>query len=443
MSVKLKQMRENRAKIGAEIRRMADTLGGDKKDFNAEERAQWEKVNKDYDELGRQIAVESRAAEVAKAMDDPAERPKRSRIGRGDEWADDGKGDPAERRAAAHEIATQAWFVRQSGQPLSKEQVRACKAIGFNPNRRELSIRLGRKPGEVRALSVGTAADGGHLVPTTLLTTIEKALTDFVELRAVGEVLRTTSGNAVDWPTVNDTGNTGELLGENTAADDNDAKPTFAKLTLNAYKYSSKLLRVSYELFEDSAIDLNRVIGEILGERIGRKQAVDFTTGDGSSKPNGIVTASAAGVTAAATNAITFDELMGLVHAVDPAYRRDPSCGFMFHDNIALIIRKLKDGENRYLWEASTQVGQPDRLLGFPVTINQSMASSLAASGKPVLFGPMRYYKIRDVNMIRLRRLEERFADLDQVGFVAFMRSDADLLNPGVNPIRRITMAAS
>ena len=442
MSVKLKEMRENRAKLGAEIRKMADTLGGDKKDFNAEERAQWEKVNKDFDDLGRQIEVESRAAEIAKTMGDPAERPKRSRIGRDDEWPAD-KGNAAESRAQAHEVATQAWFARQSGKQLTKEQVRACKSIGFNPNRQELAIRLGRKPSETRALSVGTNADGGYLVPTTLLTTIEKALTDYVELRSVGEVLRTTSGNPVDWPTVNDTGNTGELLGENTAADDNDAKPTFAKLTLNAYKYSSKLLRVSYELFEDSAIDLNRVIGEILGERLGRKQAVDFTTGDGSSKPNGIVTASAAGVTAAATNAITFDELMGLIHAVDPAYRRDPSCGFMFHDNIALIIRKLKDSENRYLWEASTQVGQPDRLLGFPVTINQSMASSLAASGKPVLFGPMRYYKIRDVNMMPLRRLKERFADLDQVGFVAFMRSDADLLNPGVNPIRRITMAAS
>ena len=50
----------------------------------------------------------------------------------------------------------------------------------------------------------------------------------------------------------------------------------------------------------------------------------------------------------------------------------------------------------------------------------------------------MRYYKIRDVGVLRLRRLDERYAEKDQVGFLAFLRSDSRLLNAGQNPIKYI-----
>ncbi len=70
--------------------------------------------------------------------------------------------------------------------------------------------------------------------------------------------------------------------------------------------------------------------------------------------------------------------------------------------------------------------------------INQNMPSALVSGAKSMLAGPFRKYKVRDVNRVRIRRLEERYADYDQVGFVAFMRSDGRPLNAGTGPIKAL-----
>src|SRR5690606_11276142 len=142
--------------------------------------------------------------------------------------------------------------------------------------------------------------------------------------------IETATGNAIPWPTLDDTSNKGSLLTENTQVNPQDL--TFNTKTLNAYKYSSDLILVSNELLQDSALDVESIIRMALAERIGRILNEHFTTADGSSKPHGIVTASSLGVTAASQSAITADELIDLEHSVDPAYRSDPSCRFMFND---------------------------------------------------------------------------------------------------------------
>jgi HK97 family phage major capsid protein len=259
----------------------------------------------------------------------------------------------------------------------------------------------------------------------------------------VATILRTDTGNALPYPTVNDTTVTGRLLTENTAVTNTDV--TFNAITFNAYKYSSDLLLISQELMTDSAFDLSSQLGELLGIRLGRIQGTHFTTGTGSSQPAGVVTGSTLGKTAAGTTAITADELLDLVTSVDPAYRSNPGVGFMAHDNIITAIRKLKDNNNQYLWQPSMAVGikmgQPDTLYGYPVYRNQFMQSSIATGTKTVLFGDFKKFVIRDVSGIRLVRMDERYADVDQVGFVAFVRSDAKVLNAGTNPIKHLIQA--
>jgi HK97 family phage major capsid protein len=440
----LKTLREERAKLGGQIRKMADTLTGDKKDFNAEEKANWERLNKDYDDTGRQIEIESRAAKVLADLD---EKPSKGERRYGSEDTETGRKLGGERlteeqAGRRHDMAFQAWARRQAGMGLTAKQSRMCKEIGFNPNRSRVDLVLPRKAGEVRALSVGTGSAGGFLVPTTLVQNLERAMKSFNGVRQSGaEVMRTPTGAPMNWPTGNDTSNTGELVAENAAVDDNDVKPTFAQTTYGAYKYSSKLVRVPYELLEDSDFDLATVLGEMLGERIGRIQNTHFTTGDGSSKPTGIVTGSTLGKTAASATAIAADELIDLYHSIDPAYRNDPSFGWMMHDSILAVIRKLKDSQNQYLWQPGLRDGVPETLLSKPVTINMAMQATVATATKTVLCGAMRYMKIRDVNRIRLRRLEEVAAVNDQVCFIAFLRSDAKVLNAGGNPIKHLVQA--
>ena len=143
-----------------------------------------------------------------------------------------------------------------------------------------------------------------------------------------------------------------------------------------------------------------------------------------------------ASAASASQTAITADEVIDTFHSVDPAYRTQQGAGWMCHDTILAAIRKLKGSDNNYLWQPGLQAGIPDMLLARPLTVNQQMTGTQAQSAKVLLFGSLRHYKIRDVRTLRLRRLVERYGEFDQEGFVAFHRTDGDLLNAGTNPVK-------
>ncbi len=190
----------------------------------------------------------------------------------------------------------------------------------------------------------------------------------------------------------------------------------------------------------DSAFNLAELVGNMLGERVGRKTAVDFTTGNGAGGPSGIVTDSYLGVTAASATAIAADELYDLEHSVDPAYR-SMGCGWMFHDQILKGLRKLKDGQGRYLWQEGMSNGAPNMLLSYPYTIVQEMQSSIATGTKTILFGLFSKYKIRDVGGIRLNRVNERFIETDNIGFNVISYHDGHLLDAGTHPVKHLLQA--
>ena len=110
---------------------------------------------------------------------------------------------------------------------------------------------------------------------------------------------------------------------------------------------------------------------------------------------------------------------------------REPSgnARFMMSQAARSLLRKLKDGQNRPLWEPSLQADTPDRLLGYGLTLNNYM-SAPATGVKSVGFGDIREaYVIRDVSDFALLRLAERYAEFLQVGFIGFQRSDGTLQN--------------
>jgi len=264
---------------------------------------------------------------------------------------------------------------------------------------------------------------------------IEQATLAFGGMLEAAEVFPTGTGADLPWPTVDDTGNEGEIVGENTANNEQDV--AYGNVTFGSFMYSSKIVRVSLQLMQDSFFNIDSHLSGLLGERLGRIQNRHYTTGTGSSQPNGVVTASAAGVTAALSSAITHDELLDLKHSVDPSYRRMPGTRWMFNDSTLKAFKKLKDGDNRPLWAPGIAAGEPDVLDGQPYTINQTMPS-MEAAAKSVLYGDFHKYKIRNVRGITLMRLAERYAEYFQVGFIAFMRSDGDLVDAGTNPIKHL-----
>lgn len=289
----------------------------------------------------------------------------------------------------------------------------------------------------VAAQSVGTTTAGGHTTFPGFVQNLEQAMLQFGGMRQVSTILRTATGSALDWPTVNDTSNTGALLSEN--VQDSEQDVTFGNLTIDAYKYTSKIVRVSVELMQDSAFNMGGTLGSLLGERLGRIQNTHATTGTGSSQPNGIVTAATLGKTAASASALTMDELLDLQASVDPAYRSNAS--WMFNDATRNAIRKLKSTDSVYHWQPGAVSGDPDRLFNDPITINQDMAS-ITNSAKTVLYGALSKYLMREVLGVTLVRMNERYADYHQVGFVAIMRFDGDLLDAGTNPVKYLQQLA-
>jgi HK97 family phage major capsid protein len=149
--------------------------------------------------------------------------------------------------------------------------------------------------------------------------------------------------------------------------------------------------------------------------------------GDGSGKPTGVVNGSTLGKTAAATNAITADELMDTFYALGRAYRQNAA--WIMHDSTIKAVRKLVtgvSGDKTYLWSPGLSAGEPDTLLGRPVYASQDMAE-IATGNKVAVFGDMSYYYIGDRQSIGLQRLVELYSANGQVGFRIFKRTDGKL----------------
>lgn len=298
---------------------------------------------------------------------------------------------------------------------------------------------------DIRAtMSTGTNSEGGYTVPTEVVGQIAEVLKAYGGVREIATVIQTQGGNPINYPTSDGTSETGELIAENTTA--NAADPSFGVVTLNAYKFSSKVVAVPFELLQDSAADVEAFVARRLGDRLGRVLNTYFTTGTGTAQPKGVVTASSAGKTGTTGQTLTVivDDLIDLVHSVDPAYRAG-NCRFMMNDASLKVVRKLKDSQGRPIFLPGYDglgAAMGDTLLGYGITTNQDMAV-MAANAKSILFGDFSRYTIRDVMGLTLFRFDDSaYVKLGQIGFLAWMRSGGTLTDGGA-PLKHYANSAT
>jgi HK97 family phage major capsid protein len=293
--------------------------------------------------------------------------------------------------------------------------VRAVLAAGYNKV-------------EARAQTT-TAAEGGYMVPTELANIMVKSMLAWGPMYDPGVTteLVTSGGGTITMPTVNDTASViVKHVQGTTLTDDGGSDVVFGQKQLDAYAFNTAWLRVSKELVDDSPFAVETLLGELLGERLGRRANTELTVGDGTGDPNGIVTASSLGKTAAGVNAVTADEIIDLLHSVDPAYRQSPKAAFMFNDSTLAAIRKLKDGNGNYLWQmGNVQNGVPGSLLGYRYYINQAMAS-LATGQKVAVFGDFGKYFVRKVGSPLIGAIQDK--DFwPGFGVAGYIRFDGEL----------------
>jgi HK97 family phage major capsid protein len=291
---------------------------------------------------------------------------------------------------------------------------------------------------EFRAQATTPDSAGGYTIDSTMASKIEDALLWYGGAREISNVMSTAKGEQIDYPTNNDTSNSGALLAENTQVSEVDL--TFGSLAINAWTYTSNMIRVSNQLITDSSFDIMGYIAGQAGKRVGRITNTHFTTGDGTSKATGFMTDATAGHTTAAASTLTFDDIIALEHTVDKDYRK--GAAFTFHDTTLKALKLLKDLDGNYIWQPANAVSNaPATILGYKYAINNDMAE-VGAGNDTVAFGDFSKFLIRDVSDRQVRRLSERYADYNQTAFVIFSRHDSKLIDAGTNPIKYITQGA-
>lgn len=286
---------------------------------------------------------------------------------------------------------------------------------------------------KIRAtMSTTTGSEGGFAVQTEVARRIVDSLKAFGGMRAVADVVVMEQGNPLSMPATDGTAEVGEQVAENTSASAADL--VFSTVAVNCYKYGSKVVAVPIELLMDAAIDVEGQVNKRLVQRIGRITNQKFTTGTGSGEPGGAATRAALGKTGTTgqTTSVIVDDLIDLVHAVDPEYRKSPAVRFMMHDLSLRTIRKLKDSTGRPIFLPGYDGlggSMVDTLLGYQVQVNQDVAT-MAANAKSILFGDFGYYMIRDVLQMQLFRFtDSKYAEKGQVGFLMWARSGGNLLD--------------
>ncbi len=272
-------------------------------------------------------------------------------------------------------------------------------------------------------LSEGTDADGGYLVPEDFERDIVAALEEENVIRSLAKVITTQHERKIPIATGH---SVAQWTAENAAYA--ESNPAFGQKQIDAFKLTD-LARVSVELLQDSAFDIEDYLMKEFARAFGVAEEEAFCVGTGTNQPTGVFTANGGtvGVTAAANNAVTADELISLVYALKSPYRRNAR--FLMNDATISAIRKLKDQNGAYLWQPSVQAGQPDRLLGYEIHTSPYVPT-MAAGALTVAFGDFKNYWIGDRAGRTVQRLNELYATNGQIGYVATERVDGKVILP-------------
>lgn len=315
-----------------------------------------------------------------------------------------------------------------------KDQPEAFKA---------LDVFLRKKPEQMTAeerlliqntMSTTTGSEGGNTVQTIVASRLIDLMKAYAFMRAVSDQVSTENGADMSFPTSDGTAETGEWVAQNAAAA--AADPTFGTRAVNTFKAGSKVVAVPIELLQDSQIDIAGFVLNRLGQRIGRISNTGYTTGSGTGQPFGFVSVASTGKTGTTGQTLTiiYDDLVDLVDSLDVAYLQGPNePKFMMSQTMRRVVRKIKDTSGRPIWtpsyDSGMTAGTPDRLLGYPVTINNDMAVP-AANAKSLAFGDFKKYLIRDAMQVTLYRFDDSaYAKNGQVGFLAWARTGGNLLD--------------
>ena len=269
-------------------------------------------------------------------------------------------------------------------------------------------------------LNVGTDSEGGYLVPEEWEPKLQKKLEENNVMRQLCHKIKTEGTHNIPIKTSDPTA---AWMDEGEALTFSD--PAFGNITLDAYKLGAGC-KITEELLADNAYNIEDEIISLLADAIAKKEEDAFLNGNGTKKPTGILDGTN-GAIQIETNTFKADDVIDLVYAVKKPYRKNGK--FLCNDKTVALLRKMKDGNQQYLWQPSLVAGEPDRLLGYPVYTSPYFPE-LTDNKALMAFGDFdKCYWIGDRGNRTFQRLNEAFAVNGMVGLMTKQRVDGKVVN--------------
>ena len=399
--MKLKELMEKRAQAVADARALLDRAEKESRDLIDEESRQYDALIeaagtlKDHIEQERQQRELER--EIAAADGDNPEN-------RGNE---DGTGETRDRATLAYD-GFRSWM--RSGATGASADPAAAQ--------------------EFRALSAGVDTKGGYLVaPQQFVQELIKELDDMVYIRQWATVQPVEGADSLGAPSLDsDPGDADWTTELATGTEDDEMK--FGKRELHPHPLA-KRIKISNEALRRSVMPVERIVRERLLHKLSVTHEKAFLIGSGAGEPLGVFTASADGISTSrdistdhTTTAITFDGLQNAKFALKAGYRR--RARWLFHRDAVKQVSKIKDADNRYIWQTSTREGEPERLLGLPYHESEFVPNTFTTGQYVGILGDFTYYWIADDMQQQIQRLAELYAETNQTGFI--LRSNGDAM---------------
>jgi HK97 family phage major capsid protein len=380
-------LKEKRFALITQARALLDIAGVEKRSLTAEENNNYNLMIKDVDSISETIKAEEQLRDLERSVNNP-------RV----ETA------PALRKGKDVVIDAARSFL-QTGK-VSQECYAEWRAL------------------QERALSQGNDTSGGYLVmPEQFAAQLIRFVDDILHIRQVATVIsvnRATSLGAVSLDTDPDDADwTTEI-----ATGSEDSSTAFGKRSLTPHPFA-KRIKISNSLLNNATQSVESIVMERLAYKFRLTEEKGFLTGNGSQRPLGLFTASALGISTSrdvstdnTTTSMTFDGLMNTKYSLKPQYRNSANCRWMFHRDAVKQIAKLKDGEGKYIWQPSVTLNTPDMLLNVGVMESENASNTFTTGLYVGLIGDFKFYWIADAMDLMIKRLDELYAETDQVGFI-------------------------